>query len=239
MTTLFISDLHLDSQHPELTQLFIGFLQTQARHAQTLYILGDFFEVWIGDDEASPLQVYIADQLRQLTEHGVQIFIMHGNRDFLLGQQFAQAAGCQLIPDPCVINLYGVSTLLMHGDSLCIADKKYKLFRGLVRQAWLQKLFLALPIKLREKIAQRMRQASSSHTRDLDAYVMDSDITAIIKAMQQYKVKLLIHGHTHRPSLHLFQTETWLEQIVLSDWHTNQGNVLVCHPDGRRILQYF
>lgn len=238
MTILFISDLHLDANRPDLTQLFLMFLKTQAVAAEHLYILGDFFEIWIGDDEQTELHIQVAQALRNLAATGVNIYLMHGNRDFLIGQRFCQTANVKLLSDPCIIDLYGTPTLLMHGDSLCTADKAYLKFRQRVRQTWLQKLFLLLPLALRKKIATKMRANSMQHLQHLTPEWMDVTPSEVLLQMQQHQVSRLIHGHTHHPSLHYFFQAQWYQHIVLSDWET-EANALICYPDGRLRLEYF
>src|SRR3989338_620425 len=159
---LFISDLHLQATEPQIAELFLQFLQQQASQAQALYILGDFFETWSGDDDQTSFHQTIQLALKTLTTH-VPVYIMHGNRDFLLGERFMATTGCQLLADPTKIQLFGVPTLLMHGDTLCTADIRYQRFRRLVRQNWLQKLFLLLPLSLRRGVAKRLRASSRRH----------------------------------------------------------------------------
>jgi UDP-2,3-diacylglucosamine hydrolase len=157
MKILFISDLHLEESSPKQTQLFLSFLKSATREANSLYILGDFFEVWIGDDDLSPFHKTIIDALKQATSQGLTIYFMHGNRDFLLGKKFFKMTGCHLLPDETVIDLFGQPTLLMHGDTLCTLDVNYLKFRKKVRKWWVQKLFLMKSLKKRQGIAAKMR----------------------------------------------------------------------------------
>jgi UDP-2,3-diacylglucosamine hydrolase len=219
MTTLFISDLHLSESQPALTTKFLQFIHTYASKAHTLYILGDFFEVWIGDDNNGPFVTEIVDALKKCSVK-TQIFIMTGNRDFLLGNAFAERCGARLIKDPTVIDLYGVKTLLTHGDLLCTHDKAYQYWRRVVHFRWLQKLFLLLPLPKRLAIASHLREKSKNYVKSLDAAYMDINLDAMINLMRRYDVKQLIHGHTHKPCIHYLQLDglpTW--HYVLSDWH--------------------
>lgn len=234
MSTLFISDLHLAPEYPATIQAFLSFLDTYARQADALYILGDFFEVWIGDDDGSPFNQAIVNALKTITHQGVPVYFMAGNRDFLVGQNFLQQTGCRLLTDPTVIDLYGVPTLLMHGDTLCTADVKYLRFRRWVRSPLLQSFFLSFSLKLRRRIADYLRQQSQRSGTDIA--LMDTASTAVNDAIVKYKVSLLIHGHTHRPSIQYFKlNEQRVSKIVLSDWH-EQGNALFCYPNGERRL---
>jgi len=236
MTTLFISDLHLDPTHPEMVQVFLNFLQNQATNADALYILGDFFEVWIGDDVRSDFTDSIITALKTVTEKGIPVYIMHGNRDFLLGKKFMQRSGCQLIDDPTLINLYGQPTLLMHGDTLCTDDKPYLQYRSKVRNPARQRIFLSFPLWLRKNLARMLRYFSQRRAKQNNFVFIDANFAEIKRVMLEHKVELLIHGHTHRPSIHYFNLAgKWVERIVLSDWE-KQGNVLVCQPDGEQRL---
>ena len=227
--TLFISDLHLSPSHPHITEYFFQLLKKEATHADALYILGDLFETYIGDDENTSLHQSVTSQLKKLD---VPIYFMHGNRDFLIGKKFINACGATLLEDPTVIDLYGKPTLLMHGDTLCTQDKKYLAFRRIVHNPFVQKLFLKLPLTFRQQLATSARSASNQHTQKATASILDVTPEEIPRIMQHYQVHQLIHGHTHQPSIHLF----WLHQklftrIVLSDWD-HKGHFLVCYEDG-------
>jgi len=235
MATLFISDLHLEPQRPQITRLFYDFLRGQARQAEALYILGDLFEVWIGDDACSPLAEEVADRLRALADSGVALHLMPGNRDFLLGKTFAARAGCQLLSDPFTIDLYGVRTLLLHGDTLCTQDVGYQRFRRIVRSAPCRRTFLALPATLRRRIAGSLRARSTAATRHKPAAIMDADPKAVVEVMRRHAVTRLIHGHTHRPAVHAVgRGGRRGERIVLGNWYA-QGSVLRCTPEGYRL----
>jgi len=233
MKTLFISDLHLDEQREEITQLFINFLQTKARKAQALYILGDFFEVWIGDDYKNALNSKIIKELNYLTEtHGVPVYLMHGNRDFLISKDFEEDTGCQLLTDPTVINLCGQATLLMHGDTLCTEDVEYLAFRLQARDPRYQQQFLTKPLAERLQIALQIRQMSHQKASLKAQDIMDVSQDEVVKVMQKHKVSRLIHGHTHRPQTHQFQIAGHAcERIVLGAWEHN-GHVLEFDQEG-------
>ncbi len=236
--TLFISDLHLQADQPLLTQLFFQLLQNQAQHADALYILGDFFEIWLGDDDRSTFNQQIINALKNLSSHGVPIYLLAGNRDFLLGQDFATAAGATLLTEPCLINLYGTVTLLLHGDSLCTQDVRHQWFRRFSRPNSVKRLFQLLPLSWRRAIAQRIRQSSQRYQKKIN-YPIDVTPAAVIDIMQQYQVKQLIHGHTHRPqieSLHINNKAA--QRIVLGAWH-EAGNVLIYKENGEMKLEEF
>jgi UDP-2,3-diacylglucosamine hydrolase len=220
MHTLFISDLHLHESRPQITQAFFHFLQTQAIHAEALYILGDFFDAWIGDDDDTELPRQIADALQQLKQQGVTIYFMHGNRDFLLGKNYATKAGMTLIPDGTVIDLYGTAALLVHGDTLCTDDKDYQQFRTMVRSPEWQQQVLAQPLAARRALAAQLRDKSQSMNSLKAADIMDVTPTEVINQMEQAQVQAMIHGHTHRPARHaLVANNQPAERIVLGDWH--------------------
>lgn len=220
MATLFISDLHLHESRPSITRAFFVFLHTRAKNAEALYILGDFFEAWIGDDDDSPLNTEVAAELKKLSDSGTQIFLMHGNRDFLLGEKFATQAGAQLIPEGTVIDLYGCPTLLLHGDNLCTGDTEYIAFRQQVRSPQWQQQILAQPIAARRALAAQLREKSAAMNSLKAEDIMDVTPTEVIRAMSDAKVTRLIHGHTHRPARHpLIVDGKNAERIVLGDWH--------------------
>ena len=234
MTTLFISDLHLDPSRPAITDLFLAFLREQARQAEALYILGDLFEAWIGDDTPSPAADAVAVALRELTDAGVPVFFIRGNRDFLLGQDYAQRAGMRILPDPCVITLYGKPVLLQHGDLLCTDDTTYQAFRAQTRDPRWQAQFLAQPLLARVAFAAQARAASKARYGELVSSGMAETIgdvsTATVQAwFQRYGVQRMIHGHTHRPAIH--DEGAGNTRIVLGDWY-EQGSVLRVSADG-------
>lgn len=226
MTTLFISDLHLSEERPEIIALFRRFLREQAAQADALYILGDLFEAWLGDDAVSPGMQPVIDELSRLTRNGVPVFVMVGNRDFLLGEQFEKMTGCTLLPDPCVINLYGTDTALMHGDTLCTDDVDYQQFRQQVRNPAWQSAFLEKSIAERIAIAREARAESKLRTQEKSADIMDVNAEAVNSIFRMHGVSRLIHGHTHRPAIHQLNVDdTPATRIVLGDWY-DQSSVL-------------
>jgi len=223
MTTLFISDLHLDPSRPDVTLAFHRFMQQLAPKSDALYILGDFFEVWIGDDDDSEFNHAIMRTLKSFTDAGGTLYFMVGNRDFLIGSGFAQMTGATLLEDPTVIDLYGTPTLLMHGDSLCTLDTEYMAFRAQARSAEWQAQLLAQPIQARREIARQLREKSQSMNSLKAEDIMDVTGDEVVAVMRQLKVERLIHGHTHRPERHTVtaagKDSPALERIVLGDWH--------------------
>jgi len=237
MPTLFISDLHLSEQRPVIISLFIDFLRGRAADSEALYILGDLFEYWIGDEVASlPQTVPVINGLKQLTDSGVPVYVMHGNRDFLLGPEFAELTGCQLLPDPSVITLDNTETLLMHGDTLCTDDTDYINFRRIIRDPDWQADFLSKPIAERIEMAKNYREMSKTAMDGKSAEIMDVNQDTIITQMKKHNVQNLIHGHTHRPGVHNFDLGGKpATRTVLGDWY-EQGSVLVC-DDGSCSLE--
>lgn len=229
MPIYFIADLHLSESHPQLTALFVQFLQQRARDAQAVYILGDLFDFWIGDDEDSALICQVKQEIKALTGSGVCCFFIHGNRDFLIGNRFAQECGMKLLPDYHLVDLFGRKTLLCHGDTLCIDDVRYQRFRKKVHQKWRQKLFLLLPLTLRIRIAQKIRQASRAEKQQKSAEIMDVNPDFTRKTVRAFGAELLIHGHTHRENIHVEQDFT---RIVLGDWRDDYASVLQCNKQG-------
>lgn len=232
--TFFIADLHLSETRPDLTALFVDFMQNLAPSAQKLYILGDLFDFWIGDDEDSELIELVKNQLRQLSQQGVECYFISGNRDFLLGKKFAQSCGLRLLNDYEVIDLYGTPTLICHGDTLCIDDQKYQQFRRKVRQPWRQWLFLHLPLKLRLKIAQNIRAKSRADKQHKAAQIMDVNPDFTLQTMRQFGVTRLIHGHTHRQNYH--QIPPHFQRIVLGDWGKT-SSILQVTEQGIEFIQ--
>jgi len=232
MTTLFISDLHLDPSRPEIIATFRRFIAEEAVNADALYILGDLFEAWIGDDADDETGKQFVAAMRPLREARKPCFYMHGNRDFLLGERFAREAGMTLLPDPSIINLYGTPTLLMHGDTLCTDDHAYQAFRTQVRSPQWQRQFLSQGIDQRQAFAAQARSESQRHTRDSsNTAIMDVNQQAVEAAMKSAKVRRLIHGHTHRPARHRVNIDNQTcERIVLNDWYES-GGVLRDGPD--------
>ncbi len=229
--TLFISDLHLDPGEPAIAAQFMELLAGEARDADALYILGDLFEAWIGDDDPDPPVRRIVQRLRELTDSGVPCFVMHGNRDFMLGELFARESGCRLIADRSVIELYGEQVLLMHGDALCTDDISYQRLRRIVRNPLVQWILRHLSLKQRQRLAARMRAGSRMHTTATPATIMDVNPEAVAESLAATGVTTLIHGHTHRPAIHTLTVAGRPgRRIVLGDWYT-QGSVLEWTPD--------
>ncbi|QSX76943.1 UDP-2,3-diacylglucosamine diphosphatase [Agrilutibacter solisilvae] len=240
MTTLFISDLHLDAERPQVTQLFLQFLRRSideggARGADALYILGDLFEAWVGDDDPSQTAAVVADELSALRAAGVPVYFMRGNRDFLVGEDYARRAGMTILPDPAVVLLYDRPTLLMHGDLLCTADVRYQQFRAQVRNPAWQQQFLAQPLSARIAFAEQARAASKAHQSGLASTGTMETITDVtpdtVEAMlARFGIDTLIHGHTHRPAVHDLRLGTTdHRRVVLGDWY-DQGSVLRVSP---------
>ena len=219
MAYCFISDLHLQEERPEVTEAFLSFLDTTAKQAERLYILGDLFEVWIGDDLKSELSHLIKDKLMFLKDVSTLVFAMHGNRDFLIGEKFCEDTGVTLLEDPCKLKLFGKDTLLMHGDLLCTKDVEYQKFRNTSRNPQWKKEFLDKPIEEREKITEELRSKSKKATSQKKDEIMDVSPEAVKEIMTTHDVKLLIHGHTHRPNVHSLQiNQAPAQRIVLGDW---------------------
>lgn len=226
MTTLFISDLHLDAERPEITALFLRFLAEEASRADALYILGDLFEAWIGDDDDAALPDTVAQALRSVSDQGVPIGFVRGNRDFLLRQRYADRAGFRVLPDPCVATLYDEAVLLLHGDLLCSDDTQYLAVRRQVRDPAWQDALLSRSLAERRAFAQQARSASGARQAAMSLEIGDATQSAVDAAFEQYGVRRMVHGHTHRPAVH----DTLLrglarQRIVLGDWY-EQGSVL-------------
>jgi UDP-2,3-diacylglucosamine hydrolase len=229
MSRLFVSDVHLDASAPAAVEQFLSFLETHATDAEALYILGDLFEVWVGDDEvdADADKKVVTSALRALTSRGVACFVLHGNRDFLLGRGFCDETGCRLLPDPVVAEFDGERVLLTHGDALCIDDHPYQELRSIVRTAVWQRRYLKLPLTDRELIANQARAGSKQHTTRTIPKIMDVNPVAVEKAYQVAGVHRMIHGHTHRPGMHDTTVDgAPAQRIVLGAWY-EQGSYLV------------
>ena len=233
MATLFISDLHLDPSRPQITGLFENYLASdEVRHADALYILGDLVEAWIGDDDDAELPRRIAAATRAVRDAGVPVYFMVGNRDFLLGEAFAERAGFTLLDDGIVHDIHGRPTLLMHGDVLCTDDLAYQAVRQQVRNPVWQKQILSMPLEARRAFAAKAREDSKAHTGSTMESIMDVNGDAVAEAMRKAGVTRLIHGHTHRPAVHAFELEgKAAERIVLGDWYEH-GSVLRVDGDG-------
>lgn len=233
MTTLFISDLHLSAERPHIGALFSDFVRTEARTADALYILGDLFEYWIGDDVLAHKEYATTVQaLHALSAAGVPVYLMHGNRDFLIGEAFCRATGCTLLNDPTVIDLYGRKTLLMHGDLLCTDDVEYQAVRKRIRDPRFIQAFLAKPAAERDAVVRDYRAQSKAVTSQKPPEIMDVNAQTVGATLRAHGVRYLIHGHTHRPAHHRFKLDgVSVERIVLGDWY-DQGSVLRCGAAG-------
>lgn len=232
MSTLFISDLHLSGERENITELFIKFLDQRASKADALYILGDLYEVWPGDDMIQPDYLSSISKLKQLSDNGLPLYVMQGNRDFLMSERFAEISGAKLIEDPTIIDLYGTPTLLMHGDTLCTDDIDYQKFRVMVRDSSWKEKFFSLPNEERLAMTTKYRKVSKVETAKKSMDIMDVNQQAVETTMQEHNIKQLIHGHTHRPAIHDFSINNEkMKRIVLGDWF-EQGSVLICDESG-------
>jgi UDP-2,3-diacylglucosamine hydrolase len=235
VAALFISDLHIDASRPAIVGQFLSFLATEAGHADALYILGDLFESWVGDDAPDAAQSAAIAGLHQLTAQGVPCFVMHGNRDFLLADQFCRMSGAMLLPDPLIVTLYGEPVLVMHGDALCTDDRAYQRLRATVREADWQRQFLALSVASRRALADAARVGSQAHTSALQYAITDVNAESVAVAMRNAGTATLLHGHTHRPAIHAFQVDGRpCKRIVLGDWY-EQGSLLRWDRDGPEL----
>lgn len=236
--TLFIADLHLPPYPSALSQMAIDFFQHRASQAEAVYILGDLFEVWLGDDDDTPIYQTILMQLRQLTAQGISVTVLHGNRDFLLGQGFAQRTGCILVEeDSLVIDLYNIPVLLMHGDTLCTLDTDYQAFRQQTRHPAWQQQFLAKPLNQRWQLAQQARAQSQAQTQNLSTLIMDVTFEAVVDTLKARDIFYLIHGHTHRPAIHEFSLiGQKAYRYVVGDWHIAQAIILSCTAEKWQLV---
>jgi UDP-2,3-diacylglucosamine hydrolase len=236
MSTLFVSDLHLDAAFPDAIAQFEALLAGPAREAGALYILGDLFEAWVGDDDDDPGRERACAALRALAAAGVPAFVMHGNRDFLLGSGFEQRTGTRLLPDPTIIELGGERVLLTHGDALCTADLSYQRLRAIVRQPRWQRRLLRLPLAARRLLSAAARAGSKAHTGRVADYIMDVNPAMVVAALDAAGACTMIHGHTHRPGIEPVQVATGSAQrIVLGAWY-EQGSLLRHGAGGFELL---
>lgn len=235
MATLFVSDLHLDPARPAITALFLDFLARQAGRADACYILGDLFEAWIGDDDDAELGRRVAGALRALADSGVSVHFLHGNRDFLIGERFAAAAGVRLLPESEAIDLYGEPVLLLHGDTLCTDDADYQAFRAQVRDPAWQARLLELPLAQRRALAGQLRETSQQATQLKETAITDVNLEAVDGALRARGIRRMIHGHTHRPAIHEWMLDGQpARRAVLGDWY-DRGSVLRCDVTGWRL----
>lgn len=240
---LFISDMHLQEDRPALTRAFLQFLKTDAVQAQAVYLLGDIFNYWVGDDAMTDFHRDIAAALKQLAKNGTDVFIMQGNRDFALGESFCQQAFCTLLKDPSVITPFGQPILLMHGDLLCTQDVGYQRMRRVLHNPIIKYLLLNLPLKLRLKIADKARQISQSATSKKATNIVDVTQQEVIRLMEKHQTTCLIHGHTHRPAVHDLQVEIKDKQLpakryVLGDWSDQQGWKITLEKDDIQLSEF-
>lgn len=223
----FISDLHLQQSEPEVAKMLIDFLQGPAPQADQLIILGDLFEMWVGDDDQTAFHQKIIAAFKQASDRGLKIFFMHGNRDFLIGRRFLKETGMVLLDDPTVIDLYGQRTLLAHGDLLCTLDKRHQRFRRCISHPLFKRLILTLPLRWRKKLGVKTRQTTRNYSTKLAQHISDVYPAEIEKQLKQHQCQQLIHGHTHRPATHSFKLDDLpAKRIVLGDWHANRAMIL-------------
>lgn len=237
MTIRLISDLHLHAGAPEIAENFLRYLDERGRHAEALYILGDFFEAWIGDDYQGEFETRIMAALREVSDSGTRLYFMHGNRDFLIGEGFAQATGVTLLPDPSVVTLGDQCVLLMHGDSLCTRDEAYMKFRGMARDPQWQAQILAMPVEQRLELARNLRSQSGEANSNKAEDIMDVTPDEVVREMARHGVYTLIHGHTHRPAVHELDIDGEpARRIVLGDWQPHQGWEILIEANGTPAL---
>ena len=237
MTTLFISDLHLDAERPEIADHLKVFLKAEAVDADALYILGDLFESWVGDDDPNPHYATVKVALRTLVSHGVPVYFMHGNRDFAIGDVFAQETGVKILPDPLVAELYGENVLLSHGDSYCTDDVQYQTIRKMTRDPEWLAMILKKPLQERLAFAAQARAASAAHGGAINEKISDVNQRAIERAMLENSVDTMLHGHTHRPGTHRFTLDGEpASRIVLGDWF-EQGSLVRWDQNGPKLCE--
>jgi UDP-2,3-diacylglucosamine hydrolase len=236
--TLFISDLHLSADHPHSMAAFQRFMATLAPQTEALYILGDLFEYWAGDDDMhDPFHAVVIDALHDLAMHGIKIYLMHGNRDLLMGETFAKACHANLLSDPTLLDLYGTATLVSHGDKLCTDDVEYQQFRAQVHSLDFQRNFLAQPLAERKAYIELLRKQSTAAKQSKDAAIMDVNDAAVAALLREYHYPRLIHGHTHRPKRHEHSVDgNMCERWVLSDWD-QKPSALRCDAQGCSVVE--
>ncbi|MEH2921098.1 UDP-2,3-diacylglucosamine diphosphatase [Samsonia erythrinae] len=238
MATLFIADLHLSLHEPAITAGFLRFLRHEAVHADALYILGDLFDAWIGDDDPQPLHATVAAEVYKLHQRGVPCYFVHGNRDFLLGKRFADESAMTLLPTETVLDLYGQKILILHGDTLCTDDHAYQKFRRRVHNPFIQRLFLRLPLSLRVKIANKMRAASQQANQQKTQQIMDVNPEKVRERLRHHQVNTLIHGHTHRPAIHQIDLDgAHARRAVLGAWH-QAGSMIKVTPQNIELIAF-
>ena len=235
MATLFISDLHLEAERPEIGEQFLAFLAGPARNADALYILGDLFEAWVGDDDPSPYYASMKAAIRELADAGVPVYFMHGNRDFMIGERFAEETGVTLLADPCPVDIHGEKVLLSHGDYLCTDDLEYQKVRAMTRNPEWQAMMMSKSLEERLAFARQAREQSEARSESLTEEIADVNEDAVEAAIREHGVEILLHGHTHRPAVHPFHVdERPVHRIVLGDWY-EQGSMVEWDEDGPRL----
>lgn len=235
MSTLFVSDVHLNAARPNIVRDFVEFLGTKARRADALYILGDLFDLWLGDDDDKPPHPEVCKALAAATAAGLPVSVLHGNHDFLLGRRFLKRTGCRMLDDHTVIDVYGTRTLVLHGDTLCTRDLEYQKFRRWTRNRLRQWLFLAMPLARREAKAARIRSAAQEDTTLKSDDIMDVTQEEVAALMRRHSVRHMIHGHTHRPAIHDFELDGHeARRVVLGDWY-ERDSVLIWDEAGCRL----
>jgi UDP-2,3-diacylglucosamine hydrolase len=235
MTTLFISDLHLEADRPDIGQQLLNFLRTDASEADDLYILGDLFEAWVGDDDPNTHYFTIKRAIRKLVDGGIPVYFMHGNRDFMIGKEFANETGVQILEDPYKVSMYGSRALLSHGDILCTDDVQYQRVRMMVRDPAWQASMRAKPLKERLRISNEARRQSLEQTINKSLKITDVNEDEVKRMIQKHNVDVLLHGHTHRPAIHDVQVgHRKAKRIVLGDWYT-QGSVVRWDSRGPKL----
>ena len=235
MSTLFVSDLHLEADRPDIGNQFIQFLKAEAMEADDLYILGDLFESWVGDDDPNAHYAKIKMAIRKVVDKGVPVYFMHGNRDFMVGRQFANETGVEILKDPYPVTMYGQKALLTHGDALCTDDTQYQRVRVMTRNPDWQASVLAKPLKERLRIAAEARRQSLERTLNLSMDIMDVNQDEVRRVITTHGVDVLLHGHTHRPDIHTIDLgNRKAKRIVLGDWYT-QGSVLRWDLQGPKL----
>ncbi len=237
MSTIFLSDIHVSNEHPEISKQLKEFLLKEESKTKAIYVLGDLFEYWLGDDDPNPLFREIKQLFKQCTDKNISIFFMHGNRDFLIGESFAKETGCQILHDPYVIDLFDKKILISHGDIFCTDDKEYQLFRNQTRDPAWKESILSKSLSFREEFAKQARLESSKHTSSKKNEIMDVNKEEILKMYEKYNVDIIIHGHTHRPAIHdVFYNGKNYKRIVLGDWY-EQGSILRYNEKGFDLIQ--
>ena len=237
MTTLFVSDIHISDDYPEICKLFFDFINKIDTNVNALYILGDLFEYWLGDDDPNPIFKKTQNALKDLSKNNISVFFIHGNRDFLVGDKFAKKSHIKILSDPSVIELYGERILISHGDIFCVDDEEYQLFRKQTRDPKWQEMILKKPLGYRRDFAQMARMKSIEHTQLDNEDIMDVNENEIKKTFDQLNISTIIHGHTHRPFIHnTISNEVNYRRIVLGDWY-DQGSILEWNESGPKLIK--